>query len=131
MSRTQPKDTADRTGQVLPTATHCAISYLSLLFQGTGQLTWTEIVFPHVLHTVWTTALSKNLTVNTHMLEHFPYSHTRIICQDPRHRTPMSLCPLSQRSPEMQCSERPEPSQAPLPGIVALADWSWIPVAQG
>lgn len=60
MSRTPPTDTADRTGQVLPTATHWAISYLSLLFQGTEQPTWTEIAFPHVLHTAWTTALSEN-----------------------------------------------------------------------
>lgn len=60
MSRTHPTDTTDRTGQVLPTATHCAISYRSRLFQGTEQPTWTEIAFPHVLHTACTTALSEN-----------------------------------------------------------------------
>lgn len=137
ISRTHPTDTADRTGQVLPTATHCASSYLSHLFQGPGQPTWTEIAFPHILHTAGQQPFQKtelNLTVNTHVLEHFPYSHTRMqnyLLRPQTQNTHVSVPCKPEKPWNAVVLRAPSSARLPLPGIMALTDWSWIPVAQG
>lgn len=118
MSRTHLTDTADRTGQVLPTATHCTISYLSHSFQGMGSSPEQRLLFPTFCTQPGQQSFQKtelNLTANTHV-EHFPCSHTRMQNYLPisqAQNTHISV-PISQRSHEMQCPESPEPSQAAL-----------------
>lgn len=136
MSRTHLTDTADRTGQVLPTATHCAISYLSHSFQGMGSSPEQRLLFPTFCTQPGQQSFQKtelNLTANTHMLNtsHVHIPECRIICQDPRHRTAISLCLLAREAMKCSAQRALSPARLPLPGVMALTDWSWVPVAQG
>lgn len=104
MSRTHPTDTTDRTGQVLPTATHCAISYRSRLFQGTEHPPGQRLLFPMFCTQPAQQPFQKtelNLTVNTRMLEHFPCSYTRMqncLPRSPAQNTHLSV-PLKPEKP--------------------------------